>query len=145
MQKQYRNRHTGYIATQLTGTMKDQYGVTEKDGTHLINKHKVDIEGNPLIWELVTDTPTANTQPTEPAFELVTDDGKRIIDPNQLLKHTSMGNKAKVLKVYPTAKAYHWGNSWEVAVEDKRGICRKKGLGQTAKKAWENAANKLVK
>ena len=53
MQKQYRNIHTGYVATQLTGTMKDQYGVADKDGTHLINKHKVDIEGNPLIWEMV--------------------------------------------------------------------------------------------
>jgi hypothetical protein len=56
-----------------------------------------------------------------------------------------MGNKAKVMKVYPKAKAYHWGMIWEIAVKGENGFFRVKGCASTAKKAWENAANKLVK
>jgi len=56
-----------------------------------------------------------------------------------------MGNKAKVLKVYPKAKAFKWGMIWEIAVKGDYGFFRVKGAGSTAKKAWENAANKLVK
>jgi hypothetical protein len=56
-----------------------------------------------------------------------------------------MGNKAKVLKVYPKAKAFKWGMIWEIAVKGENGLFRVKGAACTAKKAWEKAANKLVK
>jgi hypothetical protein len=72
MAKQYKNRHTGWAATQMTDK-KERYDITDKDGKQLGTRHLIDIEGNPLIWEPVTE------KQETPSLKLSDLKGKKVI------------------------------------------------------------------